>query len=100
MKRATGRAYQRLRGAHPRRPKSRTSALVEIGCDLLLGMAAAGMLGGLVVLVWATVTSLRPAQLVLGAVLIGVGGLLLLLWERIAWEPFVRELGRNLDQLT
>ncbi len=100
MKRAAGRAYQRLRGAHPRRPITRTSALEEIGCDLLLGLAGVGMLGGLVLLVWATMRGLPLAQLIVGAALIGFGAVLLLLWERIAWEPLVRELGRTLDELT
>jgi hypothetical protein len=100
MKRAAGRAYQRLKGAHPRRPKSQTSKLAEIGCDLLLGMAAFGTLGGLILLVWATMTGLRPERLAAGAALIGLGALLLILWERIAWEPFVRELGQSLDGLS
>jgi hypothetical protein len=100
MKRAAGRAYQRFKGAHPRRPKSRTSLLVEISCDLMLGMAAVGMLGGLAVLIWATMTGLHLPQLAAGAALIGLGALLLLLWERIAWEPIVRELGQTLNELT
>ncbi len=100
MKRATGRAYRRLKGAHPRRPITKTSTFEELGCDLLLGLAGAGMLGGLVLLVWATVTGLLLAQLVAGAALIGLGAVLLLLWERIAWEPFVQELGRTLNGLS
>lgn len=100
MKRAAGRACQRLRGAHPRRPMTRTSALEEIGCDLMLGLAGAGMLGGLILLVVATVTGLHFIQLLVGAALIGLGALLLLLWEQIAWEPFVQELGRTLDELS
>ena len=90
MKRAAGRAYQRIRGAHPRRPKTGTSLLVDITCDLLLAASAAGLLGGMAVLLWATVSGLDTTRLVAGAALIGVGGVLLLLWERIAWEPFAR----------
>ena len=98
MKRAAGRAYQRIKGAQPRRPKSRTSLLVDIACDLLLTASAAGILGGMAVLVWATVSGLRLAQLVSGAALIAVGALLLLLWERIAWEPFAHEASEHLSE--
>lgn len=100
MKRAVGRAYQRLKGEHPRRPKSKTNGLVEVACDLLLGLAALGMIGGLALLLWATVSGLHPAKLLGGAAAIGLGAGLLLLWERIVWEPAARALARRLDELS
>ena len=99
MKRAVGRAYQRVKGIHPRRPKSRTSLLLDIVCDLLLASSAAGLLGGMGVLLWATVSGLETARLIFGAVLIASGAALLLLWERIAWEPFAHALPQHLDDL-
>lgn len=99
MKRAVGRAYQRVKGVHPRRPKSRTSLLLDIACDLLLASSAAGLVGGMGVLLWATVGGLETARLVSGAALIAIGAALLLAWERIAWEPFAQAPPPHLDDL-
>ena len=100
MYRAMSRACQRLKGAHPRRPQSRTRALFEISCDSLLGLAALGMFGGLALLLWAIFSGLDLAKLAAGAVLIGAGAGLLLVWERIVWKPEMRELGRRLSELS
>jgi hypothetical protein len=100
MKRAVHRAYRRLQGAHPRRPPSKTKILAEIGCDLLLALAVFGILGGAGVLVWATATGFHVTFLLCGVAMIGLGAVLLLIWERVAWDPFVRELGENLVELS
>jgi hypothetical protein len=100
MKRAVHRAYRRFTGAHPRRPRSRASLAAEIGCDLMLALAVFGMLGGAGVLVWATATGFHAGLLLCGALMIGLGALLLLIWERVAWEPFAEKISEHLVELS
>lgn len=92
MQRAIGRARQRLQGEHPRRPKSTIGLLVEISCDLLLAAAAAAVLGGVALVVWAILDGWNPARMVAGLCLLAMGPVILLIWERIAWAPFVEHL--------
>lgn len=94
MRRAIGRAYQRMKGAHPRRPKSSYSLIFELGCDLLLIAAGVAVLGGLGLVVWGVLGVLAPLWIILGLGLIALGPILLLLWERVAWEPFAERLSR------
>lgn len=83
-----------------RQPLSRPAAGQLQRRTNALGLSALGALGGAILLVRATVGGADAAQLMAGAALTGLGGLLLLLWERIAWEPFVRGLGRTLAELS
>lgn len=99
MKRPVRQSRQHLSRPAAGQLQWRTNALFGTG-DLLLGLSALGALGGAILLVRATVGGADAAQLMAGAALTGLGGLLLLLWERIAWEPFVRGLGRTLAELS
>lgn len=95
MRSAIGRAYQRIRGAHPRRPKSRLNFLVEVGCDLLLVLAAAACIGGLAAVAWAIAHGgLAVQPLIVGLTLLATSVGLLLLWEKVAWEPIVETLSK------
>lgn len=92
MQRAIGRAYKRLRGAHPRRPDSRYRLLKEIACDMLLGAAFVSIVSAPVTLVWAAYSGLDLAKIMLSLGLLALGAGLLLVWEQVAWEPFVERL--------
>ena len=94
MQRAIGRAYQRLQGAHPRRPPSRAGRAMEIFCDALLVLAAATFVAGLGLAAWSFFPAFAPFRLAAGVALVTVGPLLLLLWERLAWEPFEKVLSQ------
>jgi hypothetical protein len=92
MQRAIGRAYQRVKGAHPRRPKSDHSWIMELGCDLLLIAAGVAVLSGFGLAVWGMLGVLQPVKIGIGVGLLALGPVLLLLWERVAWEPFAERL--------
>ena len=94
MRRAIGRAYQRVKGVHPRRPKSNDSRVAEFGCDLLLIAAGVAVLGGFGLGAWGLVGALQPLKILLGLGLVGLGLALLLFWERVAWEPFAERLSQ------
>ena len=96
MQRTIGRAYQRLRGTHPRRPRSGISHLLELACDALLAASALALLSGLDVAIWGLFGGFTMERLVLGFVLVGCGLVLLFTWERLAWAP----LARQLDELS
>lgn len=92
MQRTIGRAYKRFLGAHPRRPKSDVSHLLELGCDALLAAAVLAVLGGLALALWGVFGVFSAEDLLLGLVLAGCGVILLCTWERLAWEPFAQQL--------
>ena len=92
MQRTIGRAYQRLCGAHPRRPKSDVSRLLELACDALLAASALALLGGLDLALWGLFGGFLTEHLLLRLVLVGCGLILLFTWERLAWAPFARPL--------
>jgi len=92
MQRAIGRAYQRLQGAHPRRPRNRYSLLVEIGCDVLLGAVVLSSLAAFALLAWAMYAGFTAAAIALVIGLVGLSAALLLVWERVAWEPLAERL--------
>jgi hypothetical protein len=96
MQRALNRAYQRLQGNHPKRPKTKLSHLAELGADVLLGAAALAVLSGVGLLIWAFADGLAAKKLIGGVVLIALGPLLLRVWERIVWD----ELADDLSKLT
>jgi hypothetical protein len=92
MQRTISRVYKRLRGAHPRRPKSDVSHLLELGCDTLLAAGGLAILGGLFMALWAIFGGSSAENPILGLILVGCGVILLCAWERLAWEPFARQL--------
>ncbi|HVN01571.1 MAG TPA: hypothetical protein VMT68_15295 [Caulobacteraceae bacterium] len=94
MQRALGRAYQRLQGAHPRRQDTASGRAAEIACDALLVAAGAALIGGLGLVAASLVGGFDPARLALGAGLVAASPALLLVWERLAWEPFAKRLAR------
>jgi hypothetical protein len=96
MQRALARAHQRLQGNHPRRPPAPFARTTEILCDILLAASAVAFLAGVGLTVWAIVGRLGLVQLCSGLALLAIGPVLLLIWERVAWEPF----GRRLSQLS
>jgi hypothetical protein len=96
MQRAIGRAYQRLRGNHPRRPKSAFSLVIEISCDMLLGAAAMAAFAGAALLVWGLLAGVAVNLLIGGGLLLGAAAALLLAWEWLAWKSF----GETLSELS
>lgn len=100
MKRAVGRAYRRMQGAHPRRPKTSSRWLAELACDFLLTSAAAGVLAGVALALWGVAAGGRLPQLVSGLAFFVIGAGLLLVWERVAWEPFAEDLSDQVSELT
>lgn len=92
MQRAIGRAYQRFQGGHPRRPSSRYSLLIEIGCDLLLAGAILCVLGAFGLLAWAIYAGFDARTIFLCLGLMAAGAVLLLVWEHVAWKPFAERL--------
>ncbi len=94
MQRQLGRAYQRLQGAHPRRPPSLSGHAMEFFCDVLLALAATSLVGGLGLIVWSFFPALSPLRLGAGLAALVASPLLLLLWERLAWEPFAKRLAQ------
>ena len=94
MQRTLGRAYQRLRGNHPRRSPSLDGRAMEIVCDCLLAFAALDFLIGLAFTIWSVLSGAGPMSILAGVILVGLGPLLLLLWERLAWEPLASRLSQ------
>jgi hypothetical protein len=92
MQRAVGRAYLRLKGEHPRRPPSRFSLVMEIACDALLVSAFLALTASAVVLAWTLFIGLQATALLSALALAAFAALLLLVWEKVAWEPFVDHL--------
>jgi len=91
--RAVKRAAARMRGDHPR-PGGEEETLRTLLYDLLLIVAAVFALAGVVLIVISLVQGFSAAKLVIGAGLVILGIVLLLLWERLFWEPFARDLSR------
>ena len=94
MQRTLGRAYQRLQGNHPRRPDGQRA--MELFCDVLLAFGVIAFPAGVALIVWGCLAGFGPIRIVAGSALVILSPLVLVLWERLAWEPF-RE---HLSQLT
>jgi len=94
MQRTLGRAYQRLQGNHPRRPDGHRAT--ELFCDALLLLGVLAVPVGAWLFVWGCVARFDLVRLGGGVVFLILGPLVLLLWERLAWEPF----GKRLSQLS
>lgn len=94
MQRTLGRAYQRLQGGHPRRPASVYGRAMEFFCDGLLALAGIAFVGGVALIVWSFLPSFAPLRLAAGLALLATSPLVLLLWERLAWEPFEMRLSQ------
>ncbi len=91
--RAVNRAAARMRGDHPRRG-GEEEALRTLLCDLLLIVTAVLALAGLVLIVIGLVQGFSVVKLLIGVGLVVLGVVLLLLWERLFWEPIARDLSR------
>ncbi len=96
MQRTLGRAYQRLKGNHPRRPEGWGHRAMEIFCDALLAFGALAIPIGIGLVVWGCATGFVVGRLAAGAILVTLGPVALILWEHLAWEPF----GERLSQLS
>lgn len=66
--------------------------MAELGCDLLLIAAGVAALGGFGLAVWGMLGAMQPVKIVIGLGLFALGPVLLLIWERVAWEPFAERL--------
>ena len=92
MQRAIGRAYQRLQSGYPRSRDGRKGLMFEIACDLLLTVVVLGSLAAFGLLAWGMYAGFTGALVGLALGLVAVSASLLLVWERIAWEPLPRRL--------
>jgi len=92
MRRTLGRAYRRFHGDHPRRPPGPLSRVTEILTDVLLGAGFVLGIAGLAIAVGNLIRGPHPLGVTLGGGLALLGAALLLLWERVAWEPFEDQL--------
>jgi hypothetical protein len=87
MQRAIGRAYQRLQTGYPGPRRNRHGLMVEIGCDVLLTVVVMSSLAAFGLLAWAMYAGFTGAVIGLALGLVGASASLLLVWERIAWQP-------------
>lgn len=92
MQRTLGRAYQRLQGNHPRRPDGQRG--MEVFCDALLALGVLALPAGVALIVWGCLARFEPIRIVAGSALVILSPLVLLLWERLAWEPFREHLSQ------
>jgi hypothetical protein len=63
-----------------------------MGMDAMLAAAALAALGGGVLIVLAVLDGFEPMQALAGAALVALAALLLYVWEKLAWEPFVEQM--------
>jgi len=63
-------------------------------CDGLLVLGLGALLTGPALIAWGCVANFAPVRMGTGVGLVVVGALVLLLWERLAWEPFGDRLSR------
>jgi hypothetical protein len=94
MQRALKRAHQRLQGRQPEWGGSEPGLWAKILYDALLTAAGAAFLGGLALIAWGVADRLEVMKVVGGAVLVVLGPALLILWERLVWEPFADKLSQ------
>ena len=92
MQRTLGRAYQRLQGNHPRRPDGNRT--MEAFCDALFAIGLLAFPAGIAVGLWGCIGKFEPSRVAAGLGLIIISPLALLLWERLAWEPFIERLSQ------
>jgi hypothetical protein len=88
VKRAMKRAARRVRGDHPRRTADPARFGLYVLCDLLLLATVISFFAGLAFTVIGLLGAIGVADLVLGLALIGLSILLLILWEKVFWDPF------------
>lgn len=89
MRRALNRAYLRLQGKHPRRPRSLVGQLASLAADAVLTGAVLAALGGVVLIVLAVLDGFQLVQALGGVALVALAVLLLYVWEKLAWGPFL-----------
>ena len=92
MQRTLDRAYQRLQGKHPRRRQG--ARHMEYLCDALLALGVLAFPAGLALILWGCFARFDPIRLAAGLALAILSPLVLFLWERLAWEPFVQRLSQ------
>lgn len=92
MQQTLGRAYQRLRGNHPRRQDGNHA--IELLYDALLAFGVLALPAGVALVVWGCLDRFEPVRTGGGAALIVLSPSVLLLWERLAWAPFVDRISR------
>jgi hypothetical protein len=96
VKRAAKRAMRRIKGDHPHRGAKVARFGVLLACDVILIAAAMAFLGGFAFVIVGLVQMIDIVSLGMGVALIVLSALLLILWERVFWEPFAH----NLEDLT
>jgi hypothetical protein len=94
MQRTLNRAYQRLQGNHPRRPPSWINRAIETVLDLLFFGAILVFLGGIALIVWSLAAGFEITLFSVGLALLVLGPVLLLLWERVGWEPVAKRFSK------
>jgi hypothetical protein len=62
---------------------------MELFCDALLVFGVLAFPAGVGLALWGCIAKFEPVRLASGAALTILGPLALLLWERLAWEPFI-----------
>ena len=92
MQRTLGRAYQRLQGNHPRRADG--NWVMELFYDALFAFGLIAFPAGAALLLWGCIARFEPARMSAGVALMLLSPLALLVWERLAWEPFVERLSQ------
>ena len=92
MQRTLSRAYQRLRGNHPRRPDGNHA--VELFCDAVLALGVLDFLAGVALIAWGCAAGFEPFRIIAGAVMLIHSPAVLWLWEKLAWEPFFERLAQ------
>ena len=91
--RAFGRAVARVRGDHPRRGR-KNGLLLMLACDLGLILAGILLLAGLVLIAVGLVPSFSLPRLLIGVGLGALSVVVLVIWERVFWEPFAHKLAQ------
>ncbi len=92
MQRTLGRAYQRLRGGHPRRPEGERA--MELFCDALFALGVLAFPAGVALISWGCIAKFERIRIAAGAALVILSPLVMLLWERLAWEPVIERLSQ------
>lgn len=94
INRAFKRAVRRVRGDHPRRKSHPARFGIYVLCDLLLIAAGLAFLVGVGFVISGLVQAFDLVDLGIGAGLVLLAPVLLILWEKVFWEPVAHTLER------